>query len=201
MLVVHVHVLYVCVCQSCGRIGWANTGSYLCVTGRGTMQRIDAKPTATLQSFSAFYSPPSTKRQKMFLSLPFRLSLRFYCILWSVLLFKCSYSPFRRRATFKPTVTMATPICIWKVHLKGPTKCATTFLVIVLHLASTTKMGKWEIWGWTPWWWWVGWGSKWKRLMNCLFPFFLLFIKNSPTVFICGDLTIVLSDLWKLFFC
>lgn len=102
-----------CVCvRAAGGMAGANAGSYLCVTGRGTMQRIDAKPTATLQGYSAFYSPHSSKRQKIFLSLPLRLSLRSHCILWSVLLFKCSYSPFRRRATFKPTVTMATPICI-----------------------------------------------------------------------------------------
>lgn len=63
------------------------------------------------------------KRQQIFLSLSLpsllRLSPRSHCILWSVLLFKCSYSPFRRRVTFKPTVTMATPICIWKSAFEG----------------------------------------------------------------------------------
>jgi len=31
-----------------------------------------------------------------------------------------------------------------KVHLKGPTKCATTCLGIVFHLASTENMGMWK---------------------------------------------------------
>lgn len=101
----------VCV-NSAGGMAGVSAGSYQCVTERGTMRRIDAKPTATLQVYSAFYSPHSSKRRKIFLSLPLCLSLRSHCILWSVLLFKCSYSPFRRRVTFKPTVTMATPICI-----------------------------------------------------------------------------------------
>lgn len=106
---VFLHVLHIskCACQSCMSSGKESAGSYLCVTGTGTMQGIDAKPTATLQGHGTFYSPQSSKRQKT----P-RLSLHSPCILWSVLLFKCSYSPFRRRATFKPTVTMATPICI-----------------------------------------------------------------------------------------
>lgn len=116
---VSVRTVCVCACQSCRRYGQASAGSYLCVTGKGTMQRIDAKPTATLQGYSAFYSPHSSRRQKILLWLPLRLSLSAHCILRSVLLFKCSYSPFRRRATFKPTVTMATPICIWKSAFEG----------------------------------------------------------------------------------
>lgn len=134
-----VHVLCVCVCQRCRRNGQASAGSYLCVTGRGTMQGIDAKPTATLQGYSAFYSPHSSKRQKIFLSLPLRLSLRSHCILWSVLLFKCSYSPFRKRATFKPTVTMATPICIWKSAFEGANEMCNN---MPRHCASLSKYSK-----------------------------------------------------------
>lgn len=59
-----------CVCvRAAGGMAGASAGSYLCVTGRGTMQRIDAKPTATLQGYSAFYSPHSSKKAKD-LSLP-----------------------------------------------------------------------------------------------------------------------------------
>lgn len=79
------------------------------------------------------------KRQKIFLSLPLRLSLRSHCILWSVLLFKCSYSPFRRRATFKPTVTMATPICIWKSAFEGANEMRNN---MPRHCASLSKYSK-----------------------------------------------------------
>lgn len=92
------------------------------------------------------------KKAKIFLSLPRRLSLRSHCILWSVLLFKCSYSPFRRRATFKPTVTMATPICIWKSAFEGANKMCNN---MPWHCASLTKYSKyghmrnirWVVWG------------------------------------------------------
>lgn len=129
------------VCQSCRRNGQESTGSYLCVTGRGTIQRIDAKPTATLLGYSAFYSPHSSKRQKIFLCLPLRLALCSHCVLWSVLLFKCSYSPFRRRVTFKPTVTMATPICIWKSTFEGANKMCNNMLWHCTPFSKYSKYG------------------------------------------------------------
>lgn len=133
---------WACVCvpvcvNSAGGMAGVSAGSYQCVTERGTMRRIDAKPTATLQVYSAFYSPHSSKRRKIFLSLPLCLSLRSHCILWSVLLFKCSYSPFRRRVTFKPTVTMATPICIWKSVFEGANKMCNN---MPWHCASVSKL-------------------------------------------------------------
>lgn len=47
------------------------------------------------------------------------------CILCSVLL---SYSPFRRQVTYKPSVTMATPICIWKSAFEGTNKMCNSML-------------------------------------------------------------------------
>ena len=118
-----------------------SAGSYLCVTERGTMRRIDAKPTATLQVYGAFYSPRSSKRQKIFLFLPLCSSLRSHCILQSVLLFKCSYSPFRRRATFKPSVTMATPICIWKSAFEGANEMCNNMPRHCALLSKNSKYG------------------------------------------------------------
>lgn len=92
---------------------------------------------AGLQSLFIALTPQ--EKQKIFLSLPLRLSLRSYCILWSVLLFKCSYSPFRRRATFKPTVTMATPICIWKSAFEGANEMCNN---MPRHCASLSKYSK-----------------------------------------------------------
>lgn len=96
--------------------------TYLCVTVRGTM--------ALSQVYGALFSPHSPKQLHLFLLSA--ISSSSHCIHLSVLFFKCSYSPFRRQITFKPTVTMATFACE-KVHLRGPTKCATTCIGILLH--------------------------------------------------------------------
>lgn len=83
-----------------GRAG-PSVSTYLCVTVRGTM--------ALSQVYCALYSPHSPKQLHLFL--PSAISSSSHCIHLSVLLFKCSYSPFRRQITFKPTVTMATFAC------------------------------------------------------------------------------------------
>lgn len=88
---------------------------------------------------TALFIDLTLQKGKRSFSLPLRLSLHSHCILWCVLLFKCSYSPFRRRPTFKPTVTMATPICIWKSAFEGANEMCNN---MPRHCASLSKYSK-----------------------------------------------------------
>lgn len=104
----------------------ASDCTYLCVTARSTM--------ALSQVDRALYSSPLLKQPHLFL--PSAISSSSHCIHSSVLLFNCSFSPFRRRIMFKPTVTMATFICIWKSEFDGANEMCNN---LYRHSASLSK--------------------------------------------------------------
>lgn len=80
-----------------------------------------------------FYSPHSSKSCISSSCLPFFSSR---CIHLSVLLFKCSFPPFRRQVMFEPTVTMATSICIRKSAIEGANEMCNNMR---RHSASLSK--------------------------------------------------------------
>lgn len=75
-------------------------------------------------------------------SLSVSLPLRSHCVLWNAPLLKCSYSPFRRRATFWTHSYHGNPYLHLKSAFKGGrgAKCTTCFGVVFL-LASAENMG------------------------------------------------------------
>lgn len=125
----------------CVRNGRASTGSYLCVTGRGTMQQIHARPTATLQGDNAFYSPHSSNRQQIFLPLSLSVSV---CLSVLIVFFRVFYflnvliPHLEGELRLSPQLLWQPLFASEKVHLKGPTKCVTT----CRHYASLSKCSK-----------------------------------------------------------
>lgn len=123
----------------------ASAGSYLCVTGRGTMQRIDAKPTATLQGYGAFYSPHSSKKKKqqqIFLSLspPCSVCLRALIVFCGVFYFLNVLIPhLEGELRLSPQLLWQPLFASEKVHLKGADKMCNN---MPRHCASLSECSK-----------------------------------------------------------
>lgn len=141
MYCVYVHI------KATGGITGRVSGSYLCVSEKGTMQGMPSQ-LALRRATMLFIALHSSKKAKRSLppSLRTCLSLHSHCILWSVLLFKCSYSPFRRRVTFKPTVTMATRICIWKSAFEGGQRNLQQYALALCSIWCAHKKKAYEKW-------------------------------------------------------
>lgn len=99
------------------------------------MQRIDAKPTATLQGFSTFFlGRPSRKSKRSFSP---SVCLSVLIVFFGVFYFLNVLIPhLEGELRLSPQLLWQPLFASEKVHLKGPTKCATTCLGIVLHLVS-----------------------------------------------------------------
>lgn len=113
------------------------------------------------------------KKAKIFLSLPRHLYLSVLIVFFGVFYFLNVLIPhLEGELRLSPQLLWQPLFASEKVHLKGPTKCATTCLCIVLHLPSTANMGIWEIWG----------GSsevrEWKCLIGDIFLFLLTYLFN-----------------------
>lgn len=134
------HCISLCV-GAAGRNVQASPGSYLCVTARGTMQRADARPTATFAGLRRFLYLHSSKSD-----LPLRPSSSvapFLFVFFVVFYFLIPHLEGKLRISLQ--LLWQPLFASEKVHLKGPTKCATVCFGIVLNLPRTADMSTWGI--------------------------------------------------------
>lgn len=101
----------------------ASACTYLCVTARGTM--------ALSQVYGALYSPYSSNSCISSSLLPFLpLPIAF---IWVFYFLNVLIPHLEDELCLSPQLLWQPPFASEKVHLRGPTKCATTCIGILLH--------------------------------------------------------------------
>lgn len=147
-LVVCVHVLYVCVCIRAAGGMAGQVLDLICVwQGEGQCSELMPSQLPPCRATALFIALTPQKGKRSF---PPSLSvcLSVFIVFFGVFYFLNVLIPhLEGELRLSPQLLWQPLFASEKVHLKGPMKCATTCLGIVLHLASTANMGIWEMWG------------------------------------------------------